>query len=62
MVCASLKNPPQTGCGVYDYLDIVINNNSSSNAPLILWIILTIIVTAALIFLAVFIYKKTVKK
>lgn len=62
MVCASLKSPPETGCGVYDYLDIVSNKTTTTNVYFILWVVLLILVVAGLIFLAVYIYRKTVKK
>ena len=60
MVCASLKNAPFSGCGTYDFLDIV--NQRKDNIALILWIVLTVFVVICMIILGVYIYKKTVKK
>ena len=60
MVCASLKNPPATGCGAYDYLDIVTDRGNKIST--ILWIVFIVIVAISLIILAVCVYKKTVKK
>ena len=60
MVCASLKNPPVTGCGEYDYLNILTSRQNDTES--ILWGILIGLTVVSLIILGVWIYKKTVKK
>lgn len=60
MVCASLKSPPMIGCGTYDYLNIVSGRDNTLATAL--WITLILIIVISLIILAIYIYKKTVKK